>query len=103
MALQGWVQRGWRCGPAWAPPLGGGYRELSATQAPRLLGRRHHSCECPRLLLVESAVPAANHDQILYIQPSIQGSLFSNVAVNVQSFLLIPHGSKYVCFVELLI
>ncbi|NP_001404509.1 presenilin-associated rhomboid-like protein, mitochondrial isoform 2 precursor [Mus musculus] len=40
MALQGWVQRGWRCGPAWAPPLGGGYRELSATQAPRLLGRR---------------------------------------------------------------
>uniref|UniRef100_A0A8C6GWI0 Presenilin-associated rhomboid-like protein, mitochondrial n=1 Tax=Mus spicilegus TaxID=10103 RepID=A0A8C6GWI0_MUSSI len=40
MALQGWVQRGWRCSPAWAPPLGGGYRELSATQAPRLLGRR---------------------------------------------------------------
>ena len=40
MALQGWAQLGWRCGPAWAPPLGGGYRELSATQAPQLLGRR---------------------------------------------------------------
>lgn len=52
---------------------------------------------------MESAIPAPNYDQILYIQPSIKGSLFSNVAVNVQSFLLIPHGSKYVCFVELLI
>uniref|UniRef100_A0ABK0LXL4 Presenilin-associated rhomboid-like protein, mitochondrial n=1 Tax=Rattus norvegicus TaxID=10116 RepID=A0ABK0LXL4_RAT len=40
MALYSWVQRGWRCGQTWAPLLGGGYRELSATQARQLLGRR---------------------------------------------------------------
>lgn len=40
MALRGWAQRGWGCGQAWAPPVGGGCPELSAAQAPRLLGRR---------------------------------------------------------------
>lgn len=41
MALRGWAQRGWGCGQAWAPPVGGGCPELSAAQAPRLLGRRY--------------------------------------------------------------
>lgn len=40
MALRGWAQRGWGCGQAWAPPVGGGCPELSAAQAPQLLGRR---------------------------------------------------------------
>ncbi|OBS70585.1 hypothetical protein A6R68_00868 [Neotoma lepida] len=39
MALRGWAQRGWGCGQAWAPPVGGGCPELFAVQAPRLLGR----------------------------------------------------------------
>ncbi|KAM7321791.1 hypothetical protein ACRRTK_018632 [Alexandromys fortis] len=42
MALRGWAQRGWGCGQAWAPPVGGGCPELSAAQAPRLLGRRYN-------------------------------------------------------------
>ncbi|XP_060226047.1 presenilin-associated rhomboid-like protein, mitochondrial isoform X2 [Meriones unguiculatus] len=40
MALRGWVQRGWGCGQAWAPPGGDICRELPATRVPRLLGRR---------------------------------------------------------------
>ncbi|KAL2804763.1 presenilins-associated rhomboid-like protein, mitochondrial isoform 4 [Daubentonia madagascariensis] len=42
MAWRGWAQRGWGCGQAWAPQVGGrSCEELTAALAPpRLLGRR---------------------------------------------------------------
>lgn len=43
---------------------------------------------------MENVVPELDRDKLLYIPPNIYGPLVSNVAVNVQSFLLIPLGTN---------
>ncbi|KAL0600458.1 Presenilins-associated rhomboid-like protein, mitochondrial [Plecturocebus cupreus] len=62
----------------------------------------YYSCKCPCILFMESTISEADNDQIFHIESSLKGPLFSNVAVNIQSFLVNSHDSKYVCFVELL-
>ncbi|XP_073088101.1 presenilin-associated rhomboid-like protein, mitochondrial isoform X5 [Manis javanica] len=78
-------------------------RVVAAIFEPHRQNQGYHSCKCFCILFVESTFSTADNDQIFHIQSSLKGPLFANVAVNIQSFLLVSHGSKYVCFVELLL